>query len=586
MPTAGPTPARAAAAAGTGLPEDEAAHVRETNRLRLKTHAPSGRRMVNQYVVEDEIGHGVHGRVRLARDAETGERVAVKIVLREMRRRLGSSVECGAATPWVVDDKVRREIAILKKCSHQNVVQLKEVIDDPHSRKIFMILEYMHGGEVVWKDAMGRPTMAVDEARATVRDVVLGLEFLHCQGIIHRDIKPANLLWDATRRVKISDFGVSHVSMVQQRASLENALPADDEACLAKTVGSPAFFAPELCMCAEEGAASQPCPPITQAIDIWALGVSLYCLLFGHLPFDAESEYALFAVIPHEDYALPDYMGADRVRIGPRTPRWGPHHDAAKDVPAAQLSHEAQLTRDLLDGLLQKDPRKRITLDQVKQHPWLVYNMPDASTWLRQTDPARIPSVQVSAQEVDAALTGFTKFKQRMQKLQSMLAGGAQPRRVRPPRLPALAIPLEPGSPGSLTPSDVSSTTSMPASPTSAVPAAGVFPAAGTSSSPRTSSSISPIQSFTSASTRLLRNVPPLPDSGPTPRAPGRRDASDTLAGIADLRVTDEYDTDADFSDDLSDDLSESGSSRRTSSLRHGMSQVPALTPTLGMARG
>ena len=347
--------------------------------------------------------------MRLARHAATGERVAVKIVPREVRRKLGdhSTGTSESGTP-LTDEKVLREIAILKKCQHPNVVQLKEVIDDPQSRKIFMVLEYMDRGEIHWKDAAGRPTLTVEEARRTFRDVVLGLEFLHYQGIVHRDIKPANLLWDEAYNVKISDFGVSHLTVPTE----------DDEAELAKTAGSPAFFAPELCLCGR-GKSNWP---ITKAIDVWALGVTLFCLLFGHTPFTAETEYALFSVIPYTDYALPATMGADCVPIGPRAPRWGAEAEAdgAARAPLPQ-TREAQLVRDLLDRLLEKNPSKRITLDEVRHHPWIVSNLDDAASWLKQTDPAQAPSVEVSNEEVQGALTGLPRLRQQFRRLQHRL---------------------------------------------------------------------------------------------------------------------------------------------------------------------
>jgi serine/threonine protein kinase len=539
--------------------------VTETTHLQLQTHAPSGRRMINQYIIETELGRGVHGKVRLARDTETGEKVAVKIVEREGKKRLGmgngpmsragkedaasikgkaadrrngsadsSNVRTHFADPsmmplskedkpinslvakygrkksglnddgskehakereiekaaarkrqlWTTDKKVKREIALLKKCAHENVVQLKEVIDDPSSKKIFMVLEFMEGGEVQWKDDRGFPTLTVDEARRTLRDVVLGLEYLHYQGIIHRDIKPANLLWDANRKVKISDFGVSHFSYALLVAS--GGLPSldsDEERMkdpslvddheLAKTAGSPAFFAPELCLSGDSlnTAASQVMtpdrsvgwedrgaefpwihprqdlteatsntlvtpgrknrPPITKAIDVWALGVTLYCLLFGHVPFMADSEFALFAAIPREDYEIPTYMGADRVRVGLRKKRWtytpqwkdeesdvDSEHDeeTEAEVDASTLGEEARLVRDLLDRLLEKDPMKRIKLDEVKKHPWLVRDLENPPQWLSETDPTQLPFVEVSNEEVDGALTGFSRLKQTFKK--------------------------------------------------------------------------------------------------------------------------------------------------------------------------
>ncbi|SAM79567.1 related to Serine/threonine-protein kinase [Ustilago bromivora] len=558
--------------------------VLETRRLDIQTHT-SGRRMVNQYLIEGELGRGVHGKVRLARDLETGERVAVKIVEREARKRLGAGLgllnrnnrrkisfplsgpahglesppnerqqgqdaqssnvneqaQQGSDSPhdetdsastststavkvvssttstqfaplpdvqrpeqsdmeaerrrekerekarkallWTTDQKVRREIAIMKKCSHQNVVQLKEVIDDPQSKKIFMVLEYMQGGEVVWKDEQGLPTLTVDEARCILRDVVCGLEYLHYQGIIHRDIKPANLLCDKDRRVKISDFGVSHFSYAMMIASDQAAAATAvsssasssssrlgqpsgstsdpslmDDRELAKTAGSPAFFAPELCMssfsstspsiepvsnrasladAASGKISTAPIrPKVTKAIDVWALGVTLYCLLFGTTPFTAECEYALFAVIPNTDYSLPTFMGSDRVRVGPRKQRWQSHSQWTDEEADAQpaspselcpdadpdsLSEDARQLRDLMDRLLEKDPTKRITLEEVKKHPWVTRGLQDAPAWLSETDPQHLPYVEISHADVEDALTGFSKLKQRVKRWQSKL---------------------------------------------------------------------------------------------------------------------------------------------------------------------
>ncbi|KAE8224132.1 hypothetical protein CF319_g2933 [Tilletia indica] len=459
--------------------------VTETRRLQVQTHARSGRRMINQYIILQELGRGVHGQVRLALDKNSlrnddendphGRLVAVKIVQRQPRKRLkigglgtsGSSKavhrfddyyqdgassgdgssrapqlrfdDRGAGHPrgsetdsmgppappsrsrhalLTTDAKVKREIAILKKLHHSNVVSLLEVIDDPDSKKIFMVLEYMAGGELHWRDetppvpgtleyrlnmSAPRPTLTIVQIQGVMRDLVCGLQYLHYQGIIHRDIKPANLLWDEDKKtVKISDFGVSHFSATLHRvaqqahagssagnsanASAASSPPMEpsalfpdtfatarwdvenrwgtadsssnhhgsshlnsisDEQELAKTAGSPAFFAPELCVAGDPSSTSRSYlslrhlslsasmgggpsglmadtppthnplvmapgrrPPITKAIDIWAVGVTLYCLCFGHPPFDAESEFALFSIIPNEDYEIPGWAGA------------------------------------------------------------------------------------------------------------------------------------------------------------------------------------------------------------------------------------------------------------------------------------
>ncbi|KAG0150074.1 hypothetical protein CROQUDRAFT_38898 [Cronartium quercuum f. sp. fusiforme G11] len=290
----------------------------------------------------------------------------------------------------------------MKRLRHRHIVQLMEVIDDAKSKKVFMILEFMEGGQVKWQDELKQtPLMTVEQARRTFRQVLLGLEYLHYQGIIHRDIKPANLLWTADREtVKISDFGVSHLSGALKRSSssanLSSLLPTSatgvvapmsnslDDQALRKTEGSPAFMAPELCCPLEatpsptpaehrasdyfttrlsqspidmndERVISHPLPPHTfppgerpgvgKGIDIWALGVTLFCLLFGQTPFKAPNEYELFNVIWYEAVAVPEAMGIERA--------------TTEDAAGRQLV-------DLLGRLLRKDPRQRIRLEDVK----------------------------------------------------------------------------------------------------------------------------------------------------------------------------------------------------------------------------
>jgi len=337
--------------------------VRETHLLDLDFDPISGRKIINHYSIIDEIGRGVHGKVKLGTDLDTGELVAIKIVERSQDRpRLGRRGDGES------EKKVRREIAILKKCCHENVVRLLEVIDDPQSKKVYLILEYVQLGEIIWRkpgdsDVLRRerrrlrreseanfaarktgtegkgegedtwrrkhrprrrrknglfwslefasdsepeqsaphpplprlppttsadlpplgsdteqlppsqtldyssdsssgswssedvsyvPSLTIEQARCTFRDTVLGLEYLHYHGIIHRDIKPANLLWTQDHRVKISDFGVSFLGRPirddedgcdgEEATGLEQ-----NELELAKTAGTPAFFAPELC---------------------------------------------------------------------------------------------------------------------------------------------------------------------------------------------------------------------------------------------------------------------------------------------------------------------------------------------------
>ncbi|GAA5941473.1 serine/threonine-protein kinase [Sporobolomyces koalae] len=471
-----------------------------------------GRRMVNQYVRLKTIGQGSHGKVwlcaepsvRESSEEDEGTKLEEGGDVRDnQRRHRGAKHARSASERWEedidegrvrycaiksvardgpgrhkslrmaknrkastqgsggigADDKVKREVAIMKRLDHPNIVRLKEVIDDVKSKKVFMVLEFMAGGQVVWQDDNKQPTLTVDEARRTFRDVVLGLEYLHYQGIIHRDIKPANLLWTEDHStVKISDFGVSHVSDALLRASPDDtpAPNGEDDKALRKTAGSPAFFAPELCHPAEytptptahpsqphlpedEGNAyfpstinssslqlsshnmvytpptspngipltskiispplppqspSQPRtrPPVGKGIDVWALGVTLYCLLFGDTPFTARTEYELYNVIVHESIRVPQRMGVEKAWTGV-----GSGWDGCGE------GTEGREVIDLLGRLLEKDPTKRITLEQVKTHPWVLRNLSSPGAWLDATDPAQTDHVVVTEEDLQHA---------------------------------------------------------------------------------------------------------------------------------------------------------------------------------------
>jgi len=106
--------------------------VTETHHITKDYDHRTGAKTINRYEFHETIGRGVHGKVKLARDIETGELVAIKIVTRVTKKRLGRM------DPLEAENKVRREIAIMKKCAHANVVALREVMDDPTSKKIYL----------------------------------------------------------------------------------------------------------------------------------------------------------------------------------------------------------------------------------------------------------------------------------------------------------------------------------------------------------------------------------------------------------------------------------------------------------------
>ncbi|KAH6666156.1 kinase-like domain-containing protein [Halenospora varia] len=220
------------------------------------------------------------------------------------------------------------------------------------------------------------PTLTIDQARSTFRDTVLGLQYLHLEGIIHRDIKPANLLLTEDR-VKIADFGVSYFGRHIREGEVEGNVSEDnatlfDDLDLAKTVGTPAFFAPELC-CTDLDVQQ---PRVTEQIDVWSLGVTLYCLIYARIPFMAVDEFQLFRAIAHEELYIPRrrlkavYPSCStwRARLNKRIGRSTGPYRAEEELALEDIDEELY---DLLRRMLIKDPVERIKLGEITHHPWV-----------------------------------------------------------------------------------------------------------------------------------------------------------------------------------------------------------------------
>uniref|UniRef100_A0A3Q2PGG7 calcium/calmodulin-dependent protein kinase n=1 Tax=Fundulus heteroclitus TaxID=8078 RepID=A0A3Q2PGG7_FUNHE len=296
---------------------------------------------LNQYKLKKEIGKGSYGVVKLAYNEDSEQHYAMKVVSKKKLMKLcgflrrqppqGSNSEQNLFPKFMQPlEKVYREIAILKKLDHPNVVKLVEVLDDPEEDGLHM--DAIRCLRVVFISPRRRPVMEVptadplteDQARFYFRDVVLGIEYLHYHKIIHRDIKPSNLLLGDDGHVKIADFGVS------------NQFEGPD-ALLSSTAGTPAFMAPEM-MSEHQHSFSG------KALDVWAMGITLYCFVFGECPFYDEYVISLHNKIKNKPLEFPE---------------------------SPSISHEL---KDLIERMLDKNPATRITIPEIKLHPWVTEN--------------------------------------------------------------------------------------------------------------------------------------------------------------------------------------------------------------------
>lgn len=322
--------------------------------LSIEHDASSDRKIVNsRFKLLHSIGQGQFGKVLLAEDLLPSRKcpqVAIKTINRVDRAKLITKTYLSHTT------KIKREVQIMKECNHPNVVALYQVIDDLKFDKILLVLEYCQFGELDWKKYNHYHEKYFKEKgkgiplNKILRNVTNGLEYLHHKHIIHRDLKPSNLLIASDMTIKISDFGVSLL--------LEN--NANDDKELGKTMGTPAFFAPELCQFVNNrlllfNDVDLQRSKIDYRIDIWSLGVVLYCLIFHQLPFEGINEFSLFKNIVNGELKFPRTRESSHVQL-----------DDFKEL---------DLLKELIRSLLAKDPRDRPTLTEIKNHKFTTFGM-------------------------------------------------------------------------------------------------------------------------------------------------------------------------------------------------------------------
>lgn len=277
---------------------------------------------IADYQVIKTLGAGSTGKVKLARHPHTNELVALKIIRKYFlttRRNLFT--------------KVRREIAVMKlitgnclavECNPHNhrkeigVLQLLDVFDTETS--FVLVLEYCRGGEL-FDLLVENGYLPQEQVLDLFQQLVYALEFCHNRGICHRDLKPENVLLTSSGRVKLADFGFA--SLLKPGSFLETAC------------GSPQYCAPEVLLGDSYSGVKA---------DIWSLGVVLYAMTTGGLPFDDDNLQRLMNKINSGAFYMP-------VEVPPEL-------------------------AELLTKMLTVDPAKRATLDEVKASSWFNSSAP------------------------------------------------------------------------------------------------------------------------------------------------------------------------------------------------------------------
>ncbi|KAG5191358.1 kinase-like domain-containing protein [Tribonema minus] len=257
--------------------------------------------VVGKYELTNKLGDGAFGEV-LGTHIDTGARVSVKMMDLHQVRDMGRS------------RNVLRKISMLMKLDHAGIVHLIEVLKSDHH--IFLVCA--EGGDLFDK-LVQQEVFNEQTARTYFAKIADAVDYCHQQGVCHRDLKPENLFLSADGRLLISDFGFS-------RAFIDHDTLMD----VYTRCGTPNYCAPEVFTCRSYDA---------RAADVWSMGVVLYVMVAGYLPFDERSLSTLYHKICTADYKCPRHM--------PRA------------------------ARQLIERIIVVDPAARITLAEIKAHPWM-----------------------------------------------------------------------------------------------------------------------------------------------------------------------------------------------------------------------
>ena len=256
---------------------------------------------IGDYTFIRNTGQGQFGKVKLAVHRPTGQNVAIKIINKQ--KLTAEALKT-----------VNREIRIMKMLWHPNIVRLYEVIET--AGYMYLVMEYASGGEVM-DYILAHGKIVERDACKFFAQTAFALQYCHAQKTVHRDIKAENLLLDEHMNIKLIDFGLSYVF--------------NPSSTLKTFCGSPAYASPEVLQRHEYTGPE---------VDCWSLGVLLYMLVCGELPFTGSTFMELYRQVVHGEYAIPDFV--------------------------------SPLCRDLIARMLVVDPKERATIGQIVTHPWVV----------------------------------------------------------------------------------------------------------------------------------------------------------------------------------------------------------------------
>ena len=253
---------------------------------------------INDYIIKETIGTGTFCKVKLGINKYTNEKVAIKL-LEKSKIIEKNDLE-----------RIQREISIIKNLNHPNIVKINEIFENENY--YFLIMDYCSKGEL-FDYIVNKIRLNEEETSFFFYQIINAIEYIHSKGIVHRDLKPENLLLCEKNKLKIIDFGLSNYY--------------NKNNLLITPCGSPCYAAPEMVSGKKYNGFKT---------DIWAIGITLFAMLCGYLPFEDIDNDVLFKKILDCKIEFPDY-----------------------------LSH---LSKDIINKILNVQPEKRYCINDIKCH--------------------------------------------------------------------------------------------------------------------------------------------------------------------------------------------------------------------------
>ncbi|KAL5006823.1 hypothetical protein ScPMuIL_015629 [Solemya velum] len=264
--------------------------------------------------------------------------------------------------------KVEREIAIMKLIEHPHVLGLFDVYEN--KKYLYLILEHVSGGEL-FDYLVKKGRLTPKEARRFFRQIISALDFCHSHNICHRDLKPENLLLDDKNNLRVADFGMASLQV--------------EGSMLETSCGSPHYACPEVIRGEKYDG---------RRADVWSCGVILYALLVGALPFDDDNLRQLLEKVKKGVFHIPHFVPPD--------------------------------CQNLLRGMIEVDPERRLTLEEIHRHPWVIAGLKQDPELelpvLQMVQTSVLPSVEDLDPDVLSTMSSLQCFKDKDKLIQELLS--------------------------------------------------------------------------------------------------------------------------------------------------------------------